>query len=135
LGATSFGKGSVQAVEPLRDGSGLKLTIARYYTPNGHAIQAEGIKPDVVVKERFVQETQTPKRQRMHEKDLKNHISPIPQDDTPDELEKEINHITNVNVPGQDHSQLVQQLLTKDNQVQRGLDILTSWQIFSKMAK
>ncbi len=135
LGATSFGKGSVQAVEPLRDGSGLKLTIARYYTPNGHAIQAEGIKPDVVVKERFVQESQTPEKHRMHEKDLKNHISPMPQDDAPDELKDEIEHITNVNVPGQDHTQLVQQLLTKDNQVQRGLEIHTSWQIFSKMAK
>jgi carboxyl-terminal processing protease len=46
LGTTSFGKGSVQTVEPLRDGSGLKLTIARYYTPEGHAIQARGIIPE-----------------------------------------------------------------------------------------
>ncbi|RLC74193.1 MAG: peptidase S41, partial [Chloroflexi bacterium] len=45
LGTTSFGKGSVQTVEPLRDGAGLKLTIARYYTPSGHTIQAKGIKP------------------------------------------------------------------------------------------
>jgi carboxyl-terminal processing protease len=51
LGTTSFGKGSVQTVEPLRDGSGLKLTIARYYTPSGHAIQARGIVPDVLVEQ------------------------------------------------------------------------------------
>ena len=48
LGTTSFGKGSVQTVESLRDGSGLKLTIAGYYTPNGHAIEPRGIIPDVI---------------------------------------------------------------------------------------
>ena len=49
LGTTSFGKGSVQTVENLRDGSGLKLTIARYYTPNGESIQAKGITPNFFV--------------------------------------------------------------------------------------
>jgi carboxyl-terminal processing protease len=49
VGANSFGKGSVQSVLPLPNGSGLKLTTARYYTPSGHAIQADGIHPDVVV--------------------------------------------------------------------------------------
>lgn len=51
MGQTSFGKGSVQSVVKLGDGSGLKLTVARYYTPSGKSIQAEGIKPDVVVDE------------------------------------------------------------------------------------
>ncbi|MEO5666866.1 MAG: S41 family peptidase, partial [Bdellovibrionota bacterium] len=45
-GQRSFGKGSVQTVIPLGDGSGLKVTIARYYTPNGRSIQAKGIEPD-----------------------------------------------------------------------------------------
>ncbi len=49
MGQTSFGKGSVQSVVKLGDGSGLKLTVARYYTPSGKSIQAEGIKPDVVI--------------------------------------------------------------------------------------
>ena len=49
LGTTSFGKGSVQTVETLRDGFGLKLTIARYYTPSGRSIQAKGIEPDITV--------------------------------------------------------------------------------------
>ncbi len=52
LGTTSFGKGSVQTVETLRDGSGLKLTIARYYTPNDRSIQAKGIQPDIFLKHR-----------------------------------------------------------------------------------
>jgi len=49
LGTKSFGKGSVQTVIPLKDGSALRLTTAKYFTPNGHAIREEGIMPDVVV--------------------------------------------------------------------------------------
>ncbi len=49
MGQRSFGKGSVQSVVKLGDGSALKLTVARYYTPSGVSIQAEGIKPDVIV--------------------------------------------------------------------------------------
>lgn len=49
VGTTSFGKGSVQTVSPLRDGGALRLTTARYYTPNGRMIHGEGIVPDVEV--------------------------------------------------------------------------------------
>ncbi len=49
LGTDSFGKGSVQTVIPLGDGRGIKLTTARYFTPNKRSIQAEGIKPDIIV--------------------------------------------------------------------------------------
>ncbi len=48
MGQRSFGKGSVQSVIKLGDGSGLKLTVARYYTPKGRSIQALGIDPDIV---------------------------------------------------------------------------------------
>jgi carboxyl-terminal processing protease len=50
MGTTTFGKGSVQTVLPLTAGKGIKLTTARYYTPSGHSIQAEGIKPDIEVR-------------------------------------------------------------------------------------
>lgn len=50
LGTTSFGKGSVQTILPLGDGSGLRLTTAKYYTPKGRSIQSTGITPDIVVK-------------------------------------------------------------------------------------
>src|SRR5450759_3489729 len=50
IGTKTFGKASVQTVIPLEDGSALKLTTARYYTPKGRSIQAEGIKPDIIVK-------------------------------------------------------------------------------------
>ncbi len=49
LGTATFGKGSVQTVYPLEDGSGLRLTTALYYTPSGRSIQAVGIEPDIVV--------------------------------------------------------------------------------------
>ena len=47
IGEKTFGKGSVQTVIPLSDGSGIKLTTALYFTPNGRSIQAEGITPDI----------------------------------------------------------------------------------------
>jgi carboxyl-terminal processing protease len=76
LGTTSFGKGSVQSVEKLRDGYALKLTIARYYTPNGRSIQAKGIEPDIVLRHK------TPGDESIYdddegmikEKDLRNHL-------------------------------------------------------------
>ena len=49
MGTTSFGKGSVQTVLPLHNDRALKITTARYYTPNGRSIQAQGIEPDIVV--------------------------------------------------------------------------------------
>ncbi len=49
LGTQSFGKGSVQTVLPLKDGRAIKLTTARYLTPSGRSIQAQGIAPDIVV--------------------------------------------------------------------------------------
>ena len=51
VGQRTFGKGSVQSVIKLGDGSGLKLTVARYYTPSGVSIQAEGIHPDIDIEE------------------------------------------------------------------------------------
>ena len=49
IGTTTFGKGSVQTIYRLVDGSGMRVTTARYFTPNGRSIQATGIQPDIVV--------------------------------------------------------------------------------------
>jgi carboxyl-terminal processing protease len=49
LGTKTFGKGSVQTVIPLSDGSGLRLTTAKYFTPKGRSIHGSGIEPDIVV--------------------------------------------------------------------------------------
>ncbi len=56
MGVKSFGKGSVQSIIPLSDGSALRLTTARYYTPSGRSIQAVGIEPDVKVKQAKITE-------------------------------------------------------------------------------
>ena len=70
IGTTTFGKGSVQTLIVLPDGSGLKLTVARYYTPNDRSIQAKGIEPDIFVASR---PTATQKN-GPREADLKRHI-------------------------------------------------------------
>ena len=49
VGVTTYGKGIIQTVEQLTDGSGIKLTILQYYSPNGSVIHKQGIEPDYVV--------------------------------------------------------------------------------------
>lgn len=56
LGEKSFGKGSVQTVIPLRNNAAMRVTTARYYTPSGRSIQAQGIEPDVAVKQAKLEE-------------------------------------------------------------------------------
>jgi carboxyl-terminal processing protease len=51
LGTQTFGKGSVQTILPMNNGAGIKLTTARYFTPNGRSIQAKGIVPDIIVED------------------------------------------------------------------------------------
>jgi carboxyl-terminal processing protease len=60
VGERTFGKGSVQSLIDLEDGSGLKLTVALYFTPSGRSIQAEGIRPDVVVESRTPPRSEEP---------------------------------------------------------------------------
>ncbi len=78
MGTTSFGKGSVQTVLPLDEKRGVKLTTALYYTPNGRSIQAEGIKPDIVVKDMEVNKNKDNSNMILaiiKEADLDNHLS------------------------------------------------------------
>lgn len=77
IGERTFGKGSVQNIIPLSDGSGLKLTVALYYTPNGSSIQAEGIAPDIEIPFEPVRsdEKKPMTRQMVREKDLTRHLS------------------------------------------------------------
>ena len=72
VGAATFGKGSVQSILSLPNGAGLKLTTARYYTPSGHAIQADGIHPDVIIEPGTRGPAEAPKILR--ERDLPGHL-------------------------------------------------------------
>ena len=76
LGTQSFGKGSVQTIIPMSDGAGLRLTTARYYTPNGTSIQATGIIPDVLVPMISGTEEDLPEGHTdvLREKDLRHHL-------------------------------------------------------------
>ena len=76
MGERSFGKGSVQNIIPLPDGSGLKLTVALYYTPNGGSIQAEGIVPDIEVPFEAPRQDAKANSPRMlvREQDLNRHL-------------------------------------------------------------
>ena len=96
VGEKSFGKGSVQNIIDFPDGSGLKLTIARYYTPNGRSIQADGIHPDIEIESLNVQKKI--RQPKLSEKDLPNYIS---NDTTKDAEKKEQKEV--IIAPEQDY--------------------------------
>ncbi len=126
LGTTSFGKGSVQTVRPLKQGFGIKYTIAKYYTPSGRSIQAKGIEPDIEVDYEILEkkEKKSSAFDRMiREKDLKNSL----------EAEKQKSSVKTKKQPKK-HPRLVDtDKLHQDSQVKRALDILISYGVFSKL--
>jgi carboxyl-terminal processing protease len=81
LGTRSFGKGSVQTIIPLGADGALRLTTARYYTPSGRTIQAQGIKPDVEI---FQNDPEERKKRRLisGEADLPGHLAAEKGDET-----------------------------------------------------
>ncbi|MCP3943555.1 MAG: S41 family peptidase [Desulfobacteraceae bacterium] len=126
LGTASFGKGSVQTVHPLKDGFGIKYTIARYYTPNGRSIQAKGIQPDIEVPFALlpIKEKKVSVFDRMmKEKDLKNSLKPEGSARGKSEKKKS----------GKSQQILDSEQLGRDAQVKRALDILVSYGVFSKL--
>ena len=107
LGTTTFGKGSVQTILPMLNGAALKLTTARYYTPNDRSIQATGITPDVVSQPAESSQTPDGDASRLRESDLVGHLE--------NELEKDQNATVD---PKTDR------LLFSDLQVREALNIL-----------
>jgi carboxyl-terminal processing protease len=121
LGTQSFGKGSVQTIIPLSDNSGLRLTTAKYFTPNGTSIQARGITPDIVVHPVEVKEIK--ESEHFREKDLRHHFSTEPP------LEKPAHQVNQV------HKFKLDQADRQDYQLMRGLDLLKGLQIFQKLGQ
>ncbi len=112
IGVQTFGKGSVQSLIPLSDGSALKLTTAKYYTPKGRSIHAVGIMPDIVVKLESKNGKEFPV---IREKELEQHLKGEkvePQEKAPHEVEEK-----------------------DDTQLQRAIEILKSWKIIEKLKK
>uniref|UniRef100_A0A831U400 S41 family peptidase n=1 Tax=Geobacter metallireducens TaxID=28232 RepID=A0A831U400_GEOME len=124
MGTQSFGKGSVQTIIPLSDDSGLRLTTARYYTPNGRSIQAKGITPDIIVERAEIQPAEK-KEGHIREKDLENHFEPG--EKTGEGNDKAVKE-KGAPVKGDDQ-------LKGDYQVLRALDLLKGWEILKTMNK
>ncbi|MCJ7785937.1 MAG: S41 family peptidase, partial [Desulfobacterales bacterium] len=122
LGTQTFGKGSVQTIFSLKDGAGLRLTTARYFTPNGRSIQAKGITPDITVKLLLPEEEKiTPVPKQPMEKDLERHLIDM-EKEPPKEKEK----------PKKEE---VKEKQPVDNHRERALELLKCWEIFKKLAK
>ncbi len=137
MGTQSYGKGSVQSVIPLRDGYGLKITTARYYTPKGRSIQAKGITPDVIVAQLDLskkaksagkgsaEEAPT----EIREKDLENHFKGVQgkdlplKADQPEKLKPPANKAPAVKLLGEE--------LADDYQLFRAVEMLKGLDIFS----
>ena len=127
MGTQTFGKGSVQTVIELEDGSGLKLTIARYYTPSGRSIQEKGITPDLVVKPASSDAIASADDELPREKSLPGHFKgeelaaaaqPVPAVST------QARPLPSLPVaPGDPRD---------DFQLKTALDTLRTWQIFNK---
>jgi carboxyl-terminal processing protease len=121
LGVQTFGKGSVQSVIPLSDGSGLRLTTARYYTPKGISIQTTGITPDIVTK--LEMKNGAKEHPVVREKDLERHLK-NDIDAKPDEKSKEPEEMTPIEVGEKD-----------DTQLQKAIELLKSWKVFKELPK
>lgn len=119
VGTQSFGKGSVQSVLPIGGDKAIKLTTARYFTPNGRSIQAQGIHPDVYVEQ---SEVTTYEQSYYKESDLPGHLS---NGNSADESKK---------THEGDH-QISDDLLSKDFQLYQAYTLLKGWSVFQHHAK
>jgi len=112
MGTKSFGKGSVQRIVPLNDGTAFKLTTSLYYTPSGRSIQATGIKPDIEVEQVAIKMEEKSKRISISERDLKGHL-------------ENGNGKKGDKKPSEDLTNgKMQERLAKDVQLQRAFDLL-----------
>lgn len=121
VGTQSFGKGSVQSVLPIGDDKAIKLTTARYFTPLGRSIQAQGIKPDVYVEQ---SEVTTHEQNFYKESDLPGHISNGEPEEKKSEDKKD---------PDADHK-ISDDLLSKDFQLYQAYTLLKGWSVFQHHA-
>jgi carboxyl-terminal processing protease len=127
MGTQSFGKGSVQTILPLNNGTAIKLTTARYFTPKGRSIQAKGITPDIVVSQATIQEDDESKFQ-VSEKDLSRALdTDKPSDNSEQSVDDSTNNVDNK--PVQPNS-IVN---PNDYQLNQALNLIKALNITNKM--
>ncbi|HCM05162.1 MAG TPA: peptidase S41 [Oceanospirillales bacterium] len=122
VGTQSFGKGSVQSVLPIGGDKAIKLTTARYFTPSGRSIQAQGIHPDVYVEQ---SEVTTYEQNYYKESDLQGHLSNGNDNDDQDSDQDTADSASHKN----DH-QIEDDLLSKDFQLYQAYNLLKGWSVF-----
>ena len=125
LGSQTFGKGSVQTIIPLEDGSALRLTTARYYTPNGRSIQAQGISPDIQVADMVPEGKRNVVPRFMREKDLEHHLQGEGEKAAPQKNPD----------PAKKPEAAAAPQSTEDPPLDRALELLKTWQILNKVSK
>ena len=113
MGTKSFGKGSVQTVIPTPGGGAMRLTTARYFTPSGRSIQAEGIEPDIIVEPAKIEKLDD---LRVHEADLQGAIS------NPDSEAKKLEADNKKETAPKDMTE--EELAKQDYQLGRAIDLL-----------
>ena len=128
LGTQTFGKGSVQTIYPLEDGSALRLTTARYYTPSGRSIQAKGITPDIILETEKVKKALPRAFREVREKDLDGHL--LVPGAKPEKEEK-----TDKPKGKEEKAEAPKEEEPEDIQLNRALELLKSWQVFQKTIK
>jgi carboxyl-terminal processing protease len=124
LGAQTFGKGSVQTIIPLEDGSALRLTTARYYTPKGRSIQAQGITPDIPVADLVPEGKRGVAPRYMREKDLEHHLQGEKEQAVPEKTKEPVKAPEASAAPKS----------TEDPPLDRALELLKTWQILNKVS-
>ncbi|MDD5745824.1 MAG: S41 family peptidase [Candidatus Omnitrophica bacterium] len=135
LGTKSFGKGSVQTVIPLRDGSALRLTTAKYYTPSGRTIHETGVTPDIVVEvEEPKQEVKKePKKENTIfeklEQEEKNNNNNTPTDKEPAAVEPAPSPEEPVPAPDPEKKDLMKD----DNQLRAAVNLMQGIKIYQGM--
>lgn len=128
LGTQTFGKGSVQTIYPLEDGSALRLTTARYYTPSGRSIQAKGITPDIILETEKLKKALPRTLREVREKDLDGHLLvPGAKPEKEEKIDKPHGKEEKAEVPKEEEPE--------DIQLNRALELLKSWQVFQKTIK
>lgn len=137
VGTTSFGKGSVQTILPLQDGSGLRLTTAKYYTPKGRTIQSTGITPDIVVKLQPAQQTAAAKPAEKEGAD-KTAKAATPPAGAKEKESAGAGSLGNGNgkpstPSSQAASEGVEPSLEDDVQLQKAVELLKTWSIFKEL--
>ena len=138
VGTTSFGKGSVQTILPLGDGSGLRLTTAKYYTPKGRSIQSTGITPDIVIKPQpatTVAKADTkPGDKEADNKTSKSPITGGPGKEQSAVSPKDEAVQRNGATPGAAPLDLSgEPSLDQDVQLQKAVELLKTWKIFKEL--